>query len=341
MAQSEEKSQMISIMAYDSNRMASQTRTTLVGFAKLAICLAPLLMAGCSSVPTELNPVHWFDWAMDDGADDEDSVADAVTTGGTNAPRPSNGLVGDGANAGYAAPIRRDVAETKPLVKRTNDATAQAIAAASVKSSPAAPVASGVPAQAPSMVPPAKPDVPAVVVSSGNASLEDHYRQRLQESAVSSVAATQSMTAAYAGGGSGLPPLHLNPPKSMAVTGGGASGSSFQVAALNFRQGSSELSPSDQESLREVVRLFKKNGGMVRILGLGIGDFGGVSYQPAIVISSQTTKSGPATSIGRAEAIARELTRQGVPGSKILVGAVAPGTPPSPDGAAARIYLDL
>jgi outer membrane protein OmpA-like peptidoglycan-associated protein len=334
MAQLDEKSQIISAMAYGSNRKVALFCSNSLGILRLAICLAPLFLAGCSSVPTAFNPVHWLDWAFDDSTDDEESVADSIVLPtGKSSTRPAEGLVGDNANTGYAAPIRRDVSETKPLVKQApNSAVVQSVAAA-------APIDNSVPSQAPSLTPPARPDVPSVVDSSSKVSMQDHYRQRLQESSSGTIASLQQPTSGFTGSdytGSGARPIHLNPPKSSGSASSGMSGSSFQVSAINFRPGTTELTPSDLESLQEVARLYKKSGGSVRILGLGVG---GISYQP-VVISSKAS-AGPATSIGRAETIAKELTRLGVPGTKILVGAVAPGTPPSPDGAAARIYIDL
>ena len=327
MAQLDEKSLMLSIKANGRTGKSARIPAYTLGLARLAACLVPLLMAGCSSYTTALNPVHWFDWAFSDEEDDgaEQSIAESPSSGGAGgSSRAAHGLVGDGVNSGYAAPVSRDVSETKPLVKRPANGN-MVVAAASVSTE-------GPPVQAPSMVPPDKPNLPATVALTGKGSLMDHYHQRLQESASNTLAAKVPSSDGTGGGVSSSGSLHLNPPKSAA---GSAPGSSFQIATLNFAQGSSELSPSDLESLRDVARLYKKFGGHLRVLGLSVGN---PMAQSAVVVSA---KSLSATSSGRAEVVARELVRLGVPGARILVGAVAPGVPRAADGAAARIYLDL
>ena len=331
-----EKSQMVLDMAkfveQQSVSLSAQTRR----FMRAGACLLPLMMGGCSSIPDSFNPVNWYNWAMETGdeesdtADAEDGVTDTAAAQPTNKSRPpADGLVGDSANAGYAAPIRRDVADTKPLVKKSPTDGATALAAASA-------VSTARPAEQPVVV----AGAPVVMQPSGMLPttskdvLTSHYRMRLQESAARSIS-TPVAAMAGAGGASGATPVHLNPPKSAAASTSVSTGSTFLVASLAFQPDSAELSPSDRESLREVVRLYHKNGGYVRILGLGIG---GGGEDQSVVVSG---RASPVTTLGRADAVSRELTRMGIPASKILVGAVAPGTPPAADGAAARIYLDM
>jgi len=327
MAFTGEKSQMVRDMTQVSDPKDIQTGQRVLGLLRVGLGMLPLILglSACSSVPDAINPVHWYEWALSDGQDDEEE--DNVPTATASKARPpAEGLVSDAANAGYAAPVRREVADTKPLVKRP---VSEAVAVAAATQAPAAVAVS-------SVAPPVRPDVPDTVAVVSKGTLLDHYHQRLQESAARSIATPVSTNASGGGSSSATNSIHLTPPKS----GGGAavaSGSSFQIASLIFHPGSSSLSPSDIESLKDAARLYKKMGGYVRVLGLGVG-FGGSA--PTIVISS-AAKTGPVTALSRAESAARELARLGVPSEKILVGAVAPGTPPAVDGVAARIYLDM
>lgn len=220
------------------------------------------------------------------------------------------------------------------------------------------------PATAPNMVPPGRPDIPDQVTPARKNALMDHYQQRLMESAsqtAPAVAASAHDGASRVAGGYGYSyaqPIHLTPPNSgsnsgkeakferamgernagLSVTAADGS-SSFLLATLDFQNGGASLSPSDIESLRDVARQYRKTGGVVRILGLGAGQ-----RRPSrtVVISAEGgNAAASATPMGRAEATSAELVRLGVPASKILVGAVAPGTPAAVDGAAARVYLDM
>lgn len=221
------------------------------------------------------------------------------------------------------------------------------------------------PATAPNMVPPGRPDIPDQVVPVHRNALMDHYQQRLMESAsqtlpaasptrytpsVGAAARTSGTNTSGAYGYSYAQPIHLTPPKSDRGTGMSSTGmsvgsssadgsSSFLLATLDFQNGGGALSPSDIESLRDVARQYRKSGGIIRILGLGAGHH---RLSRTVLIDAEgTNTTTSATPMGRAEATSTELVRLGVPASKILVGAVAPGTPAAADGAAARVYLDM
>ena len=308
---------------------------------RTAVCVVPLALAvsGCST----MNPGHWFDWARGGSSVDDDPDLDqpVVVRGG----KPAAGLVGDSSyGKEYAAPVQRDVAETKPLVKRSPvEAPVQAAAvAAPVAATPvvtAAAAPSGPPAYMPSGEVPAKPDIPDVVpvAAKSQGTLLDHYHQRLRESAVASVP-PELAAKPVLGQDTASKDVHLNAPKEPArlVSADGVPESSFLVASLAFGPGSNQLAPSDVEALREVSRLYKKTGGYVRVLGLSVGGNG----SPVMVLYS-AVKGGAVSAQARAEAAAKELVRLGVPGSRIMVGAVAPSAPPPADNAAARIYLDM
>lgn len=335
MAPTGEKLKMPVLMTSDSTLNARPLFRHTVAALRAAVCVVPLAMAleGCSS----LNPVHWFDWAMSGDVQDDPDLDQPVMASGRG-PALAGGLVADQTNSNYAAPVHRDVSETKPLVKRP---VSEIIAATPSPDGTATPVApSGPPAYTPVGTVPAKPDIPDTVPVAGKStSLLDHYHQRLKESAAMTVPAQASASAGLGSGLAAAAPVHLTPPKSAGtmVAASGTPESSFQIATLAFTPGSNKLSPSDLESLREAVKLYKKIGGYVRVLGLGVSDNGAQSA--AVFYSS--AKEGTVSAQTRADAVAHELVRLGVPGSKILVGAVAPGAPPAADGAAARIYLDM
>ena len=309
------------------------TRPPIAGVLRTAACVLPILfsLGACSS----MNPVHWFSGMFSSNVEDDPDLDKPVTASG-NSRAPASGLVGDTANSDYAPAVHREVAETKPLVKPA----AAPVAVVAAAPSPAQTAPSGPPSYMPSGSVPAKPNVPDTVPvpvkSSGT--LLDHYHQRLRESAATSV----SNPMVGFNGVVDTPvskAVHLVPPKTAAgtVPAAGTPESSFQIASLTFSPNSNALSPSDLEALREAVRLYKSTGGYVRVLGLGVG---GDSANPVMVYYSPA-RGNAVSAQARAEAVARELVRLGVPGAKIMVGAVAPGSQPAADGAAARVYLDM
>lgn len=345
----------------------------------IGVALVALLfgMSGCSSVPDSLNPTKWYSWAISDTPDDTDEdLADVApqpikgdypNVNGPVSPRRqvADGLAGDTENSNYAPAVPRDITPTKPLVhKNPNEAQARMVAAAEAPAAQSAATQtpggpqtaranlapSAPPATAPDMTPPGRPDIPDRVVPAKKNGLMDHYHQRLMESGTQTVAtATPAVTGGAGGtyGSSAYQPVHLVPPKSyasgtLAVTTAAAAGpaSSFLLASLDFQNGSAKLSPSDIEALREVARQYRRTGGTVRILGLGTAQRA-VSTRTVVIGGGASYAGIPATPMARAEAVSNELARLGVPASKIMVGAVAPGTPAATDGAAARVYLDM
>lgn len=134
-----------------------------------------------------------------------------------------------------------------------------------------------------------------------------------------------------------------------AVLGSGAasgsrllpSGESRPVALIFFRYGSAGLSRSDVNVLKDVARLHRERGGLVRVIGH----------------ASQSTGGGDAVkqrlanfniSLARANSVARELSRLGVPIDQVQVAAAGAQQPiyyeSSPTGEAGNrrveIYLD-
>ncbi len=121
------------------------------------------------------------------------------------------------------------------------------------------------------------------------------------------------------------------------TVGAGAS----EVGAVFFGNGSSKLSGQSITELKNIANLYKQKGGKVRVVGHA---------------SSRTRNTDPLrhqlanfrVSLARANAVARQLTRLGVPADKIAVTAVADNEPVyyefMPKGEAgnrrAEIFLD-
>ena len=94
----------------------------------------------------------------------------------------------------------------------------------------------------------------------------------------------------------------------------------LQLAVIQFGQGSSGLSGEDMAILADVARIHRRNGGTVRILGHASRDSSGASV-------AQMKNGNLQVSMRRAEAVARQLTRNGVPANAIIVEALADEEP--------------
>ena len=142
---------------------------------------------------------------------------------------------------------------------------------------------------------------------------EEQYKQRLAQSAASTSdpTRTQPLPARYSDDLYPPPsnlrdePIHLVPPsghtaaKTETAAPAAAPLATFQVAHVVFKPRTSQLTQADRAALKDVVQLYKKERGQVRILAYG-------------------TAADP---WARADSIAAELVKQGIPAKAILVGA--------------------
>ena len=209
------------------------------------------------------------------------------------------------------------------------------------------------------MNPPPAANVPETVPMPGQQRrmrpLDRQYEKRLAESAQASIypgmveMPQPVASAGYAPSGAygEEAPIHLIPPSSSrggkAVRGGGKGlaapaptplpAASFQVAALDFSGGTAKLTKADRSAVAEVARLYRQTGGIVRVIG----------YAPAPVFSGVDAvgqmMDGLEASNDRAVAVAKELSRRGVPASKIMIAA-----DPSVAGmqhGGAQVFLDV
>jgi outer membrane protein OmpA-like peptidoglycan-associated protein len=134
-----------------------------------------------------------------------------------------------------------------------------------------------------------------------------------------------------------------------AVLGGGApgasrllpSGESRPVALIFFGYGSAGLSSNDVNVLKEVARLHRERSGLIRVIGhASQGTGGGDAVKQRLANFN--------ISLARANAVARELSRLGVPIDQVQVAAAGAQHPiyyeSTPTGEAGNrrveIYLD-
>ncbi len=321
-------------------------------------------LSACSSVPDAVNPVEWYKGTRDFiSGKDEPEVASSTSNAKDAKPGPTaenrrntpKGLVADSGNAQYAEPIRREVTPTRPLARKAPAANQQV--AAAVQSSPLPQTqkpASSSADQGPdgpvamNMTPPPPADVPETVPVPGQPRrLQQHFQQRLAESAQQvvrpgMVEMPQMARASY----NEEAPIHLVPPgsnkKAKARSGGGKGmaapapepmpAASFQVASVQFADGA-KLARADVSAIAEVVKLYKQTKGVVRVIGYAPAP-GFSRYDPVSQVMG-----GLEASQARAEAVARELNRRGVPASKIMVAADPGYAQSGQEGA--QVFLDV
>lgn len=109
-------------------------------------------------------------------------------------------------------------------------------------------------------------------------------------------------------------------PRALSEFDPGATGLSIRVATIHFNVGSSSLDEKDREILKDVVGMFRQNGAAIRIIGHA---------------SSRTRDLDPMEhqlanfniSVDRANAVAKELMRQGVDPKQVFIGASSDSEP--------------
>ena len=97
-------------------------------------------------------------------------------------------------------------------------------------------------------------------------------------------------------------------------------GNTLQVAVVQFGRASSGLSGDDLAVLRDVAEIQKKQGGIVRIVGHASQDASGTDAQ-------SLQQGNYAVSLARANAIASQLVRLGVPRGSIVAEAAGDQQP--------------
>lgn len=95
---------------------------------------------------------------------------------------------------------------------------------------------------------------------------------------------------------------------------------SFQVATIQFGNGSANLTGEDLRILKEVLSIHRQQGGVIRIVGHA-------SSRTRNMEPSAHEKVNHKVSLGRADKVARELLRLGMAGDRLFVGGVADSEP--------------
>jgi outer membrane protein OmpA-like peptidoglycan-associated protein len=328
-----------------------------------AAILLSALGSGCSSVPDSLNPVKWYEGVDAVVNPPEDPVADygkdqpypnlatvparPATPPAAERAQIATGLVADRTNANYTEDtIRREVDPATPLPPPSFNRTTprQQVADAplapgqpsAVVGGQAAPVQGYYPTQA------AGQPVPTGYVN-GNANLLTGPAPTA--SAATAERTTKPVTArpteTLPNGPLPAPGGVPNQPvqQAYASPGGHSSNPSAQVATIYFG-GGAVLGLDDKSVLRQVADLYRLQGGHLRVIG-----HASAGASPASIKQSVTNLRIAGE---RADAVANELIRLGVPGASIVRNADTTPEPSydpnSEEGKAAgrrvEIYLD-
>ena len=362
------------MMAHERTGRSPIAYGALVSWLALLVAFS---VAGCSSVPDAVNPVEWYKSSVDFFVgDDEETeggglVADrSKRTPGADKPIPKlsnvperptaskptrqivEGLVADRERARYSTEvIRRQGEPAQPL---STDRRA-------VAATPPPPPSAGGGATAPqaAAIPTAPPRAPAVTLTppSPETSVEAIYRSRLAQQRPGRLTSPTGSPANAAVPGASAPdtvivsslgvsaqaaprPAAATPTFSVpsATTGPGGS---VRIATIIFAHGSSRVDARDRGILENVVKLHAKSGGKIRVVGHA-------SSRTRSMSAERHATANQRVSQRRADAVARELTRQGLGGNSLIVVARSDSDPVyyevMPSGEAgnrrAEVFLD-
>jgi len=95
---------------------------------------------------------------------------------------------------------------------------------------------------------------------------------------------------------------------------------SFQVATIQFANGSAKLSANDVRILKEVVNIHRQQGGVIRVVGHASSRTQTMPIDKHLQVNSRM-------SISRADRVAQELLRLGMTGERLFVGGVSDTQP--------------
>ena len=341
-----------------------------------AVLAAPMLLAGCSSVPDAANPVEWYRSTVDYFSEDEADMAAEPTaqTGATEtaaAPAPAPEPKKEIASGFKAADTSQR--QYAPSIMRQGDVVnalgeAQKVAV----NEPPAPVASPSTAvtqtQMANATPKLKlntqqqPSVTQPTSTTDNRSVSEVYAANINQTRPMNMGATMNGSQMDAMGNFSFDTVvvssdgvirqqpNYKPQNQMAyssnnrrdtystammiepsvVTQGQAQSlnnfnssmfsGSFQVATIQFGNGSANLTSEDLRILKEVITIHQQQGGIVRIVGHA-------SSRTRDMAPDAHDKINQKVSLGRADKVARELLRLGMTGERLFVGGVADQQP--------------
>jgi outer membrane protein OmpA-like peptidoglycan-associated protein len=328
-----------------------------------ALVLAAALLAGCSSVPDWANPVEWYEGAADaisgndepESARPSDAKVEQETPGGDRkfpnlasvpdrpaAPteeerkRLAEQLTADRENAKYSEEtIKRQSAVARPPASSTPvQPSARPLPPPPPQTASVPPAPQSFPRLGPT--PPSRPPQFAApppraeaTVPPGSAVRSLANRPSPSTRSVSRIGnptfgAPPADIAASLGGGAPAAMSDGFAPSPLAPIAGTRSAQQVTagepVGVVRFKAGSASLSSRERQGLRQIAQVFRQRGGAIRVEGHA---------------SSRTRNMDPVqhhlvnfnVSLNRANAVARELVRQGVPEEAVFVSALSDSRP--------------
>jgi len=343
---------------------------------QVAVLSAPLLLAGCSSVPDAVNPVEWYRSSVEYFSDDE---ADMVADGDAAQQQPVNsGFVAAQAPQGkYAEPIMRQSEVVNPLGE---EKTAAVVQAPAPKAAPSKPVSTQTLDSARPVVVTAgatSPEqklklTPPSATSQANAQVDNRSVSEIYAANIAQTRPNQNNslmgrndTLAYGmtpyetvvvsstGVDRQAPSYMQNGQQYASLTHGIQSdvreamssamftepsvvsegraqslanfnpsmfNGSFQVATIQFGNGSAKLTAEDIRILKEVVNIHRQQGGVIRVVGHASSRTRNMSVDAHEMVNAKM-------SVGRADRVARQLLNLGMPGERLFVGGVSDAQP--------------
>lgn len=310
-------------------------------FARAAVPAAALfLLAGCSSVPGWADPTEWFGSDLGNQSGESASATAAKTPGeGKDYPnlasvpeRPKAPSEEDRKRLADSLTADRENAEySKDVIRRQSAAPVPAPPPSPIASS--ALVVSGALSQAPVSRPPQfapRPQAPVAPVAGANSVAPLSMQPGPNARSVARIgnpsfgAPPADIAAAMEAGSPqrSAPSRFAAPAPQVSGTfsTGGPAAMGEPAAMVRFRAGSAALTSDARQQVRNIVQMYRQRGGGVRVEGHA---------------SSRTRNMDPVqhhlvnfnVSLNRANAVARELVRQGIPTESVFVAALSDSQP--------------
>jgi flagellar motor protein MotB len=330
----------------------------------VALALAALLLAGCSSTPDWANPVEWYHgaagWFGGDDAEAESARARAAAKAKATPPgaypnlstvpqrpkdisntsqanRVEKGLVADRSQARYTeleltkSPAPPPPSPPQPAVTPAPSAPVQAAPLPRPAESPAAQRSGSSPAAPPAPPgPPPQADIPGPDMTA-----------RARETSQPVTAPTPAVPPPGGRGDGASPSRSDNVAAVPQAATRAPAPAGIQVGTVLFADNSSKVSDSYDKLLKDIVNMTKEKGGILRVVGHASP--GGQGADPL-----KQRVANFRVSLARANAVAGELVRLGVPAGSVMVEGRADNEPLYPESAPggdagnrrAEIYID-
>lgn len=307
--------------------------------SRLAVPLAAVLLAGCSSVPEAVNPASWWH-ALEGGriADERPPPpkADAPYPNlSTVPPRPevtdaatrtriAAGLVADRANAQYAGAVGSDPSSPATAPQAFGRGTAPPPPPPASSGNPSATLQAATapppPAQPPLASAPPSPPRPAPVGKVAQEALATPAAGPAVDAAAVAIPAAPPPAPHIAGVDVPATTAPTPPPVAPPVVAAASVAAVPAPVVVAFQPGSTEIAPDAQDALRTLAQ----HRGTAPLEAMGYGD--AASGDPSAASAALPL------ALARARAIAAVLEASGVPSALVRVDAEAEG-----HGGAARI----